>query len=105
MKYPPQKVIAVDVDGTLHNNGTPNAQVIAWCRAKKAEGFKLMLWSARGEAHAVRAAHHFGCFDVFDLICSKPGFILDDQGWGWIRYTHIVRDITLPPPPSDAAAG
>jgi FMN phosphatase YigB (HAD superfamily) len=92
-QYPPPKVIAVDVDGTLHTHGSPNARVIAWCRRKKAEGYSMLLWSSRGQAHAEKAAELFGVADIFDHIISKPGFVLDDQGWNWIRFTRVIRHL------------
>lgn len=92
-KYPPADVIAVDVDGTLHVSGIPNEEVIAWCRRRKVEGYSLMLWSARGEAHAKEAAELFGVTDVFDHIVSKPGYILDDRGWDWINFTRVIRHL------------
>ena len=52
----------------------------------------MMLWSSRGEAHARKYAELFGVMDVFDMICSKPGYIVDDQGWGWIKYTRVIRE-------------
>lgn len=81
----PPKVIAVDVDGTL------NPRLIEWLRGQKTKGFKLMLWSSGGEEHAMDAAVRFGAVELFDLICSKPGYIIDDQGWGWIKYTKVIR--------------
>jgi hydroxymethylpyrimidine pyrophosphatase-like HAD family hydrolase len=92
-KYAPQKVIAVDVDGTLHNNGIANQKLIEWCKERKAQGFFLMLWSARGEAYARSFADTFGISGMFDLICSKPGYIVDDQGWGWVKYTKVIRTL------------
>ena len=90
-KYPRQKVIAVDVDGTLSLRGQPNTKLIEWCKAKASEGFSLMLWSSQGEQHARDMADRFGCADLFHVICSKPGAIVDDKGWGWIKYTTVVR--------------
>jgi hypothetical protein len=43
--------------------------------------------------HARKAAELFGASDIFDHILSKPGFILDDQGWSWIRFTGVIRDL------------
>ena len=88
---PPPRVIAVDVDGTLHIRGEPNTKAIAWLHKRKAEGFALMLWSMRGEAHARLISKQIGCVDLFDVIVSKPGYILDDEGWRWIQRTKVMR--------------
>lgn len=64
---------------------------IAWLRERKSEGFKLMLWSMRGENHARAIASQMGCYELFDVITSKPGFIVDDEGWRWIKRTQVVR--------------
>ena len=93
-KYPPTNSIAVDVDGTLHTNGVVNARVVEFCRTQKARGFVLTLWSARGKRYAQAAAERFGVEDLFDDIVSKPGYVLDDQGWNWIKYTHVIRSLT-----------
>ena len=90
-KFPPPKVIAVDVDGTLQIRGEPNLALIEWCRARKDEGFLLMLWSSRGSDHAARYAEEFSVTGLFDLTCSKPGYIVDDQGWDWTKYTRILK--------------
>lgn len=90
---PPPCVIAVDVDGTLLINDQPNEALIEWCRAQKVAGFDLMLWSSRGAAHAQRCARAFGIEDLFVVICSKPGYVVDDQGWGWIKFTRVVRSL------------
>ena len=92
--YPPPRVIAIDVDGTLQIGGEANARLIEWCRQRKADGFQLILWSARGEAHARRYAEAFAVADLFAVICSKPGYIVDDLGWGWIRHTRVIRSFS-----------
>ena len=47
-------MIAVDVDDTLILRGSGvNQALVAWLREKKAEGFRLQLWSMRGELHAL----------------------------------------------------
>jgi hypothetical protein len=91
-KYPPPKVIAVDVDGTLWHplTGELNIPLVEWCRERRAEGFTPMLWSARGKAHAEAIAEQFSLVQLFDVILSKPGFVLDDQGWNWIVYTRVI---------------
>jgi hydroxymethylpyrimidine pyrophosphatase-like HAD family hydrolase len=89
--YPPQKVIAVDVDGTLINKGNLNTSLVKWCKLRKSEGFSLMLWSARGERYARNVAEYHQVSDCFDLITSKPGYIVDDMGWSWIKFTKVIR--------------
>lgn len=90
-KYPRRRVIAVDVDGTLHRSGIPNKEAIEWLRNQKKKGFKLILWSSRGEDYARRAAEKLEVIDIFDVIISKPGYILDDDGWRWIKFTCVVN--------------
>jgi len=90
---PPPRVIAVDVDNTLHSAGVCNSRLIDWCKQQKEAGFYLMLWSSRGEAHARNVAAHCGVDGLFDMICSKPGYVVDDQGWGWIKYTRVISSI------------
>jgi phosphoglycolate phosphatase-like HAD superfamily hydrolase len=89
-KYAPTRCIAVDVDGTLHCDGRLNKSVVEFCREKKAAGFRMMLWSARGIEHAQKAADLFGVADLFDDIVGKPGYVLDDLGWSWIKYTRVI---------------
>ena len=79
------------MDGTLHIRGEPNTKAIAWLTQRKAEGFTLMLWSMRGEAHARNISNQCGCLELFDHIISKPGYVLDDLGWSWINRTQVVR--------------
>ena len=95
-KYKAPKVIAVDVDGTLHCGGRVNERLVEWCRRQKTAGFSLMLWSSRGNDYAQKAADLFGVRDLFDVVCSKPGYIVDDQGWKWIAYTKTIRTLTSP---------
>ena len=91
-EFPRQRVIAVDFDGTLfRKEGCLNEGVAAWCRKKKSEGFQMILWSARGREICERAVVAFGLVGVFDHVLSKPGYILDDKGWSWIKYTHVVK--------------
>ena len=88
MKYPPTKCIAVDVDGTLLVQGKLNTRLAAIAKQKKMEGFEVILWSARGKKHAEHVAQSLGVTDCFTVIISKPGYITDDRGWGWIKYTR-----------------
>lgn len=89
--YEKPKVIAVDVDGTLHENGYCNDRLVKWMRAKKADGYFIIIWSMRGLSHAKKAAERFGVADIADAIIPKPGYIVDDNGWAWTRYSSVVR--------------
>lgn len=91
VRLAPTPCIAIDVDGTLLVAGAPNLGLIDWCKARKADGYSLVLWSARGGAHARAAAAACGCADLFEAVIGKPGFIVDDQGWAWIKGTHVLR--------------
>lgn len=88
----PSNLIAVDVDGTLYINGQVNQKLVDWLRKKKSEGFELMLWSARGKAHAQDAVNYFHLEGLFYVVISKPGYIVDDKGWSWIKWTKVVRE-------------
>ena len=94
---PPPRVIAVDVDGTLHMNGVSNTRLITWLAEQKAAGYSLMLWSLRGEQHARAIASQCKADHLFDLICSKPGYVIDDQGWQWIRETRVITSLARGP--------
>ena len=85
------KSICVDVDGTLiSKRGILNDMIVEYCRAKKADGFDIVLWSARGRVYAEKVADRFGVRDLFTAIIGKPGYILDDIGWEWARdVVHI----------------
>jgi len=88
--YPRNKVIAVDVDGTLFSRGKLNQELSEYCRIKKEEGFFMILWSARGQKYTQQAAERADMVDVFDIIIGKPGYIVDDNGWRWVRFTKVV---------------
>jgi hydroxymethylpyrimidine pyrophosphatase-like HAD family hydrolase len=92
LRLPRPEVIYVDVDGTLllANSGI-NWALVEQLRQKHAAGFSLVLWSARGEQHAKDAANKANCVGLFTAILSKPGFIIDDKGWAWTRYTKRLK--------------
>lgn len=90
-KYPRQKVIAIDVDNTLLNKGKVNKKLVEWCIRRKEENFTIIIWSSRGERYAKRAAHLAGLTDIATHIISKPGYIVDDQGWSWIKFTIVIK--------------
>jgi hypothetical protein len=87
---PPRQILAVDVDGTLVVSGRANVGLIDWLRQRKSEGFELILWSARGRSHAEAAVMFCDCSGLFDTVIGKPGYIVDDVGWAWIRHTRVV---------------
>ncbi len=89
-KLPIAKVIAVDVDGTLIVGGTVNKSLVKWCQNKREEGFSMILWSLRGESHAKKMAEWAGVTDIFHNIIGKPGYIVDDKGWSWTKFTRRV---------------
>jgi hydroxymethylpyrimidine pyrophosphatase-like HAD family hydrolase len=91
MKYPPQKCLAIDVDNTLVIDGKLTQTVVDFAISKRAEGFDVILWSARGRKHAEDQAMRFGIKSVFTAILSKPGYIIDDIGWSWIKFTKWIR--------------
>ena len=91
-RHPPPKVIAVDVDGTLIIDGKVNAELVDYCRRKKDEGFTMILWSSRGKENAERAAKQSGLEGVFNILMSKPGYIVDDKQWSWTKYTRVVTN-------------
>ena len=90
-KYTPRKVVAVDVDDTLVIAGTLNVGLVEWCKAMREDGYRVYLWSARGERHALSIVQLYGLSDVFDKVMAKPSVVVDDQGWGWVKYTKVIR--------------
>ena len=95
-KLPPCKCIAIDVDGTLLINGQINHALANWAKAKHAAGFEIIVWSARGTLHAQRAAHAADLTSIAAAVVSKPGFLVDDQGWEWARYTAVITNLDAP---------
>lgn len=89
------KCVAIDVDGTLIVNGKVNGDVVAYAQSCKDLGFEVILWSAKGKEHAAKAAKDAGIEDVFSCIISKPGYVVDDLGWTWTKFTRVVRLASL----------
>lgn len=99
MKYAPTQVIAIDVDNTLFIRGQPNKALIIWIKLKKQEGYDILIWSACGTEHATNAARIAG-IDSISMQIGKPGYIVDDKRWGWIKHTqallpHMINDCEL----------
>jgi hydroxymethylpyrimidine pyrophosphatase-like HAD family hydrolase len=90
-KYPPPRVIAIDVDDTLFSRGQLNEPLVGWIKEKAAAGYEVFIWSSRGTAYARESAAKAGLSDIIAAALSKPGYIVDDQGWNWIRYTRVVQ--------------
>ena len=89
-QYPRRKTIFFDVDDTLKLKSGLNTKLVEWCRTQIDDGYELVLWSARGKQYATDYAKRHGIADMFQDIVSKPGYIVDDQGWTWIKYTKRV---------------
>jgi phosphoglycolate phosphatase-like HAD superfamily hydrolase len=89
--YPTRKDIYIDVDGTLiFNGGEPNLSLIEWLRERKAEGYRLYLWSARGEKYAASVATRIGVLELFAAVLPKPGYVVDDLGHKWDMYINAI---------------
>jgi len=86
LKYPTRKALFVDVDGTLVINGKANVELVEAIRTRHKNGFTITVWSARGEANSKRAVELCGIGDVVSHTISKPTFVVDDKGWGWIKH-------------------
>lgn len=84
------RVIAVDIDGTLVHGAALNEDLVAYLRERKSEGYRLMLWSMRGHGYADSVAKHFGLGPLFDDVLAKPGYVVDNEGWDWIKSTVVV---------------
>lgn len=89
-KYPMPKWVFVDVDGTLIKEGVLNQRLVDWCKERKQEGFKIVLWSNQGIEHATQAAASANVTDIFDFIISKPGYIVDDKEWSWANFVPAL---------------
>jgi len=87
MRLPPTKLIAIDVDGVLNAYSKVNAKVVEVIRDRHRQGFEIVVWSARGTAYAKEWAERAGVAELCAAIIGKPGYILDDQGWAWTRFT------------------
>ena len=85
------KIIAIDIDGTLKLKFGINTPLIEALKRAKADGFQLILWSARGTAYAREFAALNFEDGFFDVIIGKPHFVADDRGWDWIRHTKLFK--------------
>lgn len=91
---PRPKTIYVDVDGTLIlKNGTVNTHLINFLEnMSEANGgdYQLILWSMAGHAHAETVAEELNITRLFEHILTKPGYMIDDDGKNWLRFTHLI---------------
>lgn len=92
-KYPKAKTICIDVDGTLIQNGRLNSRLADWAMEQKAAGFEVILWSAQGKSYAQGVAKKYKIEQNFTVIIGKPGYIVDDLGWGWTKYTRVLKGL------------
>jgi hypothetical protein len=46
-----------------------------------------------GALNAVKAVYLADIEDIVAFKLSKPGYIVDDKGWNWTRYTKQIKDI------------
>jgi len=84
------KTIYVDVDGTLIlKDGKTNQDLIDFLIAK-ANTYELNLWSMAGERHAREVADRLKITSLFSHILTKPGYMIDDDGKNWLRFTHLI---------------
>ncbi len=91
MPLTPNKTIFVDVDGTLMlANGELNERLLKWIDAKLRKGFQFSLRSMRGAEHALNTATKFNVSNRFLNFLSKPGAIVDDHGWRWIKFSKAI---------------
>lgn len=87
---PRPKTIYVDVDGTLIlKNGETNQDLIDFL-ISKANTYELILWSMAGERHAREVADRLKITSLFSHILTKPGYMIDDDGKNWLRFTHLI---------------
>lgn len=80
-KYRLNDWIYIDVDGTIQH-------CVDLIKRKREEGFKIVVWSANGQAHAQRIVNHLGLH--VDYVLSKPGYIIDDCGIKWLNFVRII---------------
>jgi hypothetical protein len=92
-RYSPTLTVCVDVDDTLIIAGELNHSLVERVAGWRDDGADVVLWSARGRRYAEGVASKHDLVECFDYIIGKPGYIVDDQGWSWIRHT-----IVEPPP-------
>ncbi len=90
---PRPRVIYVDVDDTLLINNRINSALVRWIILKSAEGYVINVWSMRGEQAAEEAVEQCKLSAVVTACLSKPGYIVDDKGWGWIKNTKSIPPI------------
>ena len=89
-RFSTSRAIYCDVDGTLLLLTGPNLELIRGLKRLKETGFRLFLWSARGDTYAAKAAALCGCSSLFEAIIPKPGAVIDNAGWAWTKFVKIL---------------
>lgn len=92
-KHSRTRCVCIDIDDTLIVDGKLNRKVVRYAQQKREDGFDLVLWSARGRHYAESTAERYGLVGLFDAIIGKPGYIVDDMGWSWTKYTRNVANL------------
>lgn len=95
------KIVAVDIDGTLWQRTGLNLALLQRLREVKVDGYQLILWSARGTAYARAFEQQHIEAGLFDVVIGKPAFIADDRGWDWVRHTRHLSALRTDPTPQE----
>ena len=81
----------IDVDGCLLVRRQINQALVKFCRQHRADGWDIVLWSARGRIHAEKVACMAGLDDgTFVAIISKPEIVIDNNHFDWMRECRVV---------------
>ena len=83
--YPERKTIFVDVDGTLLINDQINQRLCSWIKTKYIDGYEIIIWSMQGAKYADKICKRAKLEFVVSHCISKPGTIVDDEGWLWTK--------------------
>ena len=94
-KFKSPRVIYCDVDNTLVVGGRLNKRLVQGLGERRPAGFQLNVWSARGEEVARAAVERAELEGKVNACLSKPGTLVDDAGWGWVRFTHVINPMKI----------
>jgi len=101
MNYPERKTIFVDVDGTLLINNQINRRLTSWIKTQWLDGYEIIIWSMQGAKYADKICRKANLENYVTHCISKPGTIVDDEGWTWIKNCKkAIVNPSLNNPPS-----